>query len=181
MAWSIVDNRPCHNAPAIYLVNRVCDPRQVTRLEDAGVTAFDYDPAWSTRGHHTPAERVAFEAETVEAGVRENTPRMGTFTFECAGKSYTVVLIGKDMPKGVQPVAHVGDLTSGHLRRRPRHRIAVRRRGLHAHRLDRFQLCGCAALRLHQFRHLPAGPAREPSRFRGSGRRETPRAGSSGR
>lgn len=91
----------------------MCDPRQATRLEDAGVTAFDYDPAWCIRGHHTPAERVAFEAETVEAGVRENTPRMGTFTFECAGKSYTVVLIGKDMPKGVQPVAHVGDLTSG--------------------------------------------------------------------
>ena len=33
-----------------------------------------------TKGHL--AERVEFEAETVEAGVRENTPRMGTFTFE---------------------------------------------------------------------------------------------------
>ena len=92
---------------------RVRDPRQATRLEDAGVTAFDYDPAWRIRGHYTPAERVAFEAETVEAGVRENTPRIGTFTFEHNGKSYTVVLIGKDTPKGVQPVAHVRDLTSG--------------------------------------------------------------------
>lgn len=104
--------RTKHDGQHLYGV-RVRDPRQATRPEDAGVTAFDYDPAWRIRGHYTPAERVAFEAETVEAGVRENTPRMGTFTFEYGGKSYTVVLIGKDTPDGVQPVAHVRDRTSG--------------------------------------------------------------------
>ena len=89
------------------------DPRVTTRLEDAGVSAFDYDPAWRIRGVYTPTPVTEFEAETVEAGVRESTPRIGTFTFEHAGRSYSVVLIGKDTPDGVQPVAHVRDLTSG--------------------------------------------------------------------
>lgn len=104
--------RTKHDGSRLYGV-RVRDPRQATRLEDAGVTAFDYDPAWRIPGVYTPAERVEFEAETVEAGVRETTPRMGTFTFELDGKSHTVVLIGKDTPTGVQPVAHVRDKTSG--------------------------------------------------------------------
>lgn len=104
--------RTKHDGSELYGV-RVRDPRHATRLEDAGVTAFDYDPAWRIPGRYTPAERVAFEAETVEAGVRENTPRMGTFTFAHNGKSYTVALIGKDTPTGVQPVAHVRDLTNG--------------------------------------------------------------------
>jgi uncharacterized protein (DUF1684 family) len=92
---------------------RVRDPRVTTRIEDAGVTAFDYDPAWRIPGFFTPTPRIEFEAATVEAGVRETTPRIGTFTFEHKGRSYSVVLIGKDTPKGVQPVAHVRDLTSG--------------------------------------------------------------------
>ncbi|MCP4561669.1 MAG: DUF1684 domain-containing protein [Bosea sp.] len=104
--------RTKHDGSRLYGV-RVRDPHQATRLEDAGVTAFDYDPAWRIPGVYTPAERVEFEAETVEVGVRETTPRMGTFTFELDGKSHTVVLIGKDTPTGVQPVAHVRDRTSG--------------------------------------------------------------------
>ena len=104
--------RTKHDGSRLYGV-RVRDPRQAMRLEDAGVTAFDYDPAWRIPGVFTPAERVDFEAETVETGVRETTPRMGTFTFEFDGKSHTVVLIGKDTPTGVQPVAHVRDRTSG--------------------------------------------------------------------
>lgn len=104
--------RTKHDGNRLYGV-RVRDPRQATRLEDAGVTAFDYDPAWRIPGVYTPAERVDFEADTVETGVRETTPRIGTFTFELGGKSHTVVLIGKDTPTGVQPVAHVRDKTSG--------------------------------------------------------------------
>lgn len=93
---------------------RVRDPRVTTRMEDAGVTAFDYNHAWRVPGFFTPAERIEFEAETVEAGVRETTPRIGTFTFEWKGKTYKLLLIGKDTPTGIQPVAHVRDLTSGH-------------------------------------------------------------------
>lgn len=92
---------------------RVRDPRATTRLEDAGVTAFDYDLAWRIAGFFTPAPHVDFEAETVEAGVRETTPRIGRFTFEFRRKTYTLVLIGKATPTGIQPVAHIRDLTSG--------------------------------------------------------------------
>lgn len=92
---------------------RVRDPRQAARLEDAGVTAFDYDPAWRIPGTYTPAPTTEYEAETVEAGVRESTPRIGTFTFEHNGKSYSLQLIGKDTANGVQPVAHIRDRTSG--------------------------------------------------------------------
>ena len=92
---------------------RVRDPRQATRLEDAGVTAFDYDPEWRIPGRFAPSERADFEADTVEEGVRETTPRIGTFSFERAGKIYRLVVIGKDTATGVQPVAHVRDLTSG--------------------------------------------------------------------
>jgi len=92
---------------------RVRDPRAATLPEDAGVTAFDYDPDWRIPGHFTPSDRVEYEAETVEAGVRESTPRMGTFTFETRGKVCTLLLIGKDTPSGVQPVAHFRDQTNG--------------------------------------------------------------------
>lgn len=92
---------------------RVRDPRQAARLEDAGVTAFDYDPAWRIPGTYTPAPKTEYEAETVEAGVRESTPRIGTFTFEHNGKSYSLLLIGKDTANCVQPVAHIRDRTSG--------------------------------------------------------------------
>lgn len=92
---------------------RVRDPRVTTRVEDAGVTAFDYSLDWRIAGYFTPTERVEYEADTVEAGVRETTPRIGTFTFEHKGKTYKLELIGKDTPTGVQPVAHVRDLTNG--------------------------------------------------------------------
>lgn len=92
---------------------RVRDPRVATSVEEAGVTAFDYDPAWRIPGVYTPTAITEYEAETVEAGVRESTPRIGTFTFEHNGKSYSIELIGKDTPTGVQPVAHVRDKTSG--------------------------------------------------------------------
>ncbi|MEO9254817.1 MAG: DUF1684 domain-containing protein [Tepidiformaceae bacterium] len=92
---------------------RVRDPRVTTRIEDAGVTAFDYSHEWRIPGFFTPAERIDFESETVEAGVRETTPRIGTFTFDFKGKTCSLLLIGKDTPTGIQPVAHVRDLTSG--------------------------------------------------------------------
>ncbi|WP_163849140.1 DUF1684 domain-containing protein [Pseudooceanicola aestuarii] len=92
---------------------RVRDPREATRAEDAGVTAFDYDPAWRLPGVFTPSGRVEHDAETVEPGVREATPRIGTFRFELNGTSHELILIGKDTATGVQPVAHVRDRTSG--------------------------------------------------------------------
>ena len=104
--------RTNHDGQRVYAV-RVRDPRQAMRAEQAGVTAFDYDPAWRIPGVFTPSERVEHEADTVEVGVRETTPRIGTFTFERNGKAYRLVIIGKDTPTGVQPVAHVRDLTSG--------------------------------------------------------------------
>ncbi|WP_395450098.1 DUF1684 domain-containing protein [Aminobacter sp. UC22_36] len=100
------------NGQSLYGV-RVRDPRVATTVEEAGVSAFDYDPAWRIAGTYTPTALTEYEAETVEAGVRESTPRIGTFTFEHKGKSYSIELIGKDTPTGVQPVAHVRDKTSG--------------------------------------------------------------------
>ncbi|WP_051131281.1 DUF1684 domain-containing protein [Pseudaminobacter salicylatoxidans] len=104
--------RSKHDGQSLYGV-RVRDPREATSMEEAGVTAFDYDPAWRIPGVYTPSELTDFEAETVEAGVRESTPRIGTFTFEYKGKSYSLLLIGKDTTTGVQPVAHIRDQTSG--------------------------------------------------------------------
>lgn len=104
--------RTTHDGRPLYGV-RVRDPREATRAEDAGVTAFDYDLAWRLPGYYTPSALTDFEADTVEPGVRESTPRMGTFTFEHNGRSYSLVLIGKDTPSGVQPVAHIRDRTSG--------------------------------------------------------------------
>jgi len=104
--------RSNHDGHPLYGV-RVRDPLKAIRPEDAGVTAFDYDPAWRIRGFYTPSALTEFEAETVEAGVRESTPRIGTFTFEHKGKSYSLVLIGKQTATGVQPVAHIRDQTSG--------------------------------------------------------------------
>lgn len=92
---------------------RVRDPRKAMPLEEAGVTAFDYDPAWRLPGVFKPTERVDFEAETVEKGVRENTPHIGSFRFQFNGRTYELTVIGKDTPNGVQPVAHIRDKTSG--------------------------------------------------------------------
>ena len=94
---------------------RLRDPRAAMRAEDAGVSAFDHDPAWRIPGVYTPAARVDYEAETVEAGVRETTPRMGSFSFELAGRTRSLLLIGKDTATGVQPVAHFRDRTNGAL------------------------------------------------------------------
>ncbi|MDO5604219.1 MAG: DUF1684 domain-containing protein [Paracoccus sp. (in: a-proteobacteria)] len=104
--------RSGHDGRRLYGI-RLRDPHQATRPQDAGVTAFDYDPAWRIPGVYTPAERTDFAAETVEPGVRENTPRLGRFSFDFGGKTYSLVLIGKDTPAGVQPVAHIRDRTSG--------------------------------------------------------------------
>ena len=104
--------RTRHDGSSLYGV-RVRDPRVTTRIEDAGVTAYDYDHGWRLPGFFTPTQPVDYQAETVEAGVRESTPHIGTFTFERGGKSYRLVLIGKETPHGVQPVAHVRDLTNG--------------------------------------------------------------------
>lgn len=104
--------RSKHDGTMLFGV-RVRDPKVTTRVEDAGVTAFEYNHEMRIPGVFTPTERIEYEADTVEAGVRETTPRIGTFTFEYKGKSYSLLLIGKDTPTGVQPVAHVRDMTSG--------------------------------------------------------------------
>ena len=92
---------------------RVRDPRVSVRAEQIGLTAFDYDPDWRIPTVFTPAERDDVEQETVERGVRETTSRIGTLRFEHGGKTYEIVLIGKDAGDRVQPVAHIRDLTSG--------------------------------------------------------------------
>lgn len=104
--------RTNHAGKRVFAV-RVRDPRQAMPQHEAGVTDFAYDPAWRIPGVYLPAERVDYEAETVEAGVRETTPRMGTFTFRHAGRSVSLLLIGKDSAGGVQPVAHFRDRTNG--------------------------------------------------------------------
>ncbi len=138
---------------------RVRDPRVTTRIEDAGGTAFDYDPKWRIQGVPLhPTAPVDFEADTVEAGVRESTPRIGTFSFELNGKTYELVLIGKKRHRystggaRARPDQRPHDLWS-----RTRHRTALHRRHMQAHRLDRFQLRSGAAMRLHHLRRLPAG------------------------
>lgn len=105
--------RSRHDGKALFGV-RLRDPKQATRLDEVRVTAFDYDPSWRLPGHYTPTPIQEYEAETVEKGVRESTPRIGTFTFDYNGKSYTIELIGKTTAEGkIQPVAHVRDKTSG--------------------------------------------------------------------
>lgn len=104
--------RSRHDGQPLYGV-RIRDPLQAIRAEDAGVSAFDYDPAWRIPGVYTPAPLTDYDAETVEPGVREATPRFGTFTFSHGGKTYTLQLIGKATPTGIQPVAHIRDRTSG--------------------------------------------------------------------
>lgn len=104
--------RSKHDGQPLYGV-RVRDPREATPLADAGVTAFDYNAAWRIPGVFTPSGVIEHEAETVERGVRESTPRIGTFTFSHDGRSHTVLLIGKETAAGLQPVAHVRDKTSG--------------------------------------------------------------------
>ena len=104
--------RSKHDGSKLYGV-RVRDPKVTTRVEDAGVTAFEYNHKMRIPGVFTPTERIEYEADTVETGVRETTPRIGTFSFDYKGKTYKLLLIGKDTPNGIQPVAHVRDLTSG--------------------------------------------------------------------
>ncbi|QGH68209.1 DUF1684 domain-containing protein [Pseudactinotalea sp. HY158] len=94
---------------------RVRDPRSAASAGDAGVRAFDYDPTWRIPGVFTPFDRRDVEAETVEAGVRELTPHIGTFTFTHAGASHEVVVLGKETATGVQPVVHFRDATNGDL------------------------------------------------------------------
>ena len=91
---------------------RVRDPRESARKDFSGLAAYDYDPAWRIPAHFTPAVREDVEQVTVETGVRETTARIGTLTFDHAGRTYELALIGKDASYGVQPVAHIRDLTS---------------------------------------------------------------------
>lgn len=104
--------RSKHDGQPLYGV-RVRDPREATPLADAQVTAFDYDPSWRIPGVFTPSGMIDYEAETVEKGVREATPRIGTFSFDHNGRNYSLLLIGKETATGVQPVAHIRDKTSG--------------------------------------------------------------------
>jgi uncharacterized protein (DUF1684 family) len=92
---------------------RVRDPRESARKDFSGLAAYEYDPSWRVPAHFTPALREDVEQITVETGVRETTARIGTLSFEYDGRSYELALIGKDAAYGVQPVAHIRDLTSG--------------------------------------------------------------------
>lgn len=92
---------------------RVRDPRESARKDFSGLTAYDYDPAWRLPARFTPAVREDVEQVTVETGVRETTSRIGTLSFEFDGRPYELAVIGKDAADGVQPVAHIRDLTSG--------------------------------------------------------------------
>lgn len=105
--------RSTDDGEAIYAV-RVRDPKQASDLTAAGITEYPYDPAWRIPARFTPTERVDVEAVTVESGVREVTPHIGTLEFTHGGREYSVVVLGKDTDAGtVQPVAHVRDRTSG--------------------------------------------------------------------
>lgn len=105
--------RTTHDGERIYGV-RVRDPLTAMSAADAGLSAFDYDPAWRLPGVFTPFERVDIEAETVEEGVRETTPHIGRFAFEFEGTTHEVVVLGKETDSGaVQPVAHFRDRTNG--------------------------------------------------------------------
>lgn len=105
--------RTTHDGARIFGV-RVRNPLTAMSVDDARVSAFDYDPAWRLPGVFTPFERVDVEAETVEAGVRETTPHIGTFAFEYGGESHEVVVLGKETDAGdIQPVVHFRDRTNG--------------------------------------------------------------------
>lgn len=105
--------RSTDNGEEIYGL-RVRDPKQASSLVEAGITEFPYDPAWRIPARFVPTERVDVEAVTVETGVREVTPHIGTLEFEFGGKEYSVVVLGKDTDAGkTQAVAHVRDRTSG--------------------------------------------------------------------
>lgn len=93
---------------------RVRDPKQTSDLAAAGISEFDYDVNWRLPARFVPAERVDVEAVTVETGVRETTPHIGTLEFEYEGKQYSLIVLGKDTDAGtVQAVAHIRDRTSG--------------------------------------------------------------------
>lgn len=105
--------RTTHEGERIYGV-RVRDPLTAMSAADAGVSAFDYDVAWRLRGRFTPFERVDVEAETVEEGVRETTPHIGTFTFTYDGADHEVIVLGKETDEGtIQPVVHFRDASNG--------------------------------------------------------------------
>lgn len=104
--------RTTNSGEPIYGV-RVRDPHTATPAHKLGLTAFDYDPVWRIPARFTPTPRVDVEQETVETGVRETTPRIGTLEFEYAGKMHTLTIIGKPTARGIQAVAHIRDLTSG--------------------------------------------------------------------
>lgn len=105
--------RTTHEGERIYGV-RVRDPLTATKAHDAGVSEFDYDIAWRLPGKFTPFERIDVEAETVEEGVRETTPHIGTFTFTYDGADHEVVVLGKETDAGaIQPVVHFRDATNG--------------------------------------------------------------------
>ena len=104
--------RTSDHGESLYAV-RVRDPRASASTDLSGLTTFDYDPAWRIPASFTPTERHDIEAPTVETGVRETTARIGTLRFEHGGASYELAIIGKDAAYGVQPVAHIRDLTSG--------------------------------------------------------------------
>lgn len=105
--------RTTHDGERIFGV-RVRDPLTATLAHEAGLSEFDYDPSWRLPGVFTPFDRVDVEAETVEEGVRETTPHIGTFAFEYDGSTHEVVVLGKDTDAGtVQPVVHFRDGTNG--------------------------------------------------------------------
>lgn len=92
---------------------RVRDPRESARKDFSGLSAYDYDSRWRLPTRFTPTPKEDVEQETVETGVRETTSRIGVLSFEYGDRTYDLAVIGKESSSGVQPVAHIRDLTSG--------------------------------------------------------------------
>jgi len=96
----------------IYAV-RVRDPNVSAAKDFSTLEAYPYDPAWRLPASFTPAEALDVEQPTVETGVRETTTRIGTLHVEIAGRAYDLVVIGKQSARGIHPVVHLRDATSG--------------------------------------------------------------------
>lgn len=92
---------------------RVRDPRESARKDFSGLGAYAYDPAWRVPASFEPHDRQDVEAQTVETGVRETTPTIGTLSVELGGVARRFTIIGKDSVRGIRPVLHIRDATSG--------------------------------------------------------------------
>ena len=105
--------RTTDEGESLYAV-RVRDPRESARKDFSNLESYDYDVAWRVPASFTQTEALDIETVTVEIGVRETTTRIGVLTVELGGERYELAVIGKTSDnRGLVPVVHVRDLTSG--------------------------------------------------------------------